>query len=75
MDRGRQNALSRCQRVAFWAAFPRLHTCVRAHHCAGVEDYVHRIGRTGRAGATGESYTFMTYEDGKHARELSQVRA
>lgn len=26
----------------------------------GVEDYVHRIGRTGRAGATGESYTFFT---------------
>lgn len=26
----------------------------------GVEDYVHRIGRTGRAGATGESFTFFT---------------
>ena len=26
----------------------------------GVEDYVHRIGRTGRAGATGKSYTFFT---------------
>jgi superfamily II DNA/RNA helicase len=26
----------------------------------GVEDYVHRIGRTGRAGASGESYTFFT---------------
>ena len=26
----------------------------------GVEDYIHRIGRTGRAGATGESYTFFT---------------
>lgn len=25
----------------------------------GVEDYVHRIGRTGRAGATGEAYTFF----------------
>lgn len=37
------------------------------------EDYVHRIGRTGRAGATGESYTFMTYADGKHARELMQL--
>lgn len=24
------------------------------------EDYVHRIGRTGRAGATGESFTFVT---------------
>lgn len=26
----------------------------------GVEDYVHRIGRTGRAGATGEAITFFT---------------
>jgi ATP-dependent RNA helicase DBP3 len=25
-----------------------------------VEDYVHRIGRTGRAGATGVSHTFFT---------------
>ena len=23
------------------------------------EDYVHRIGRTGRAGATGKAYTFI----------------
>eukprot|EP00201_Polytomella_parva_P017239 CAMPEP_0175061766 /NCGR_PEP_ID=MMETSP0052_2-20121109/13773_1 /TAXON_ID=51329 ORGANISM="Polytomella parva, Strain SAG 63-3" /NCGR_SAMPLE_ID=MMETSP0052_2 /ASSEMBLY_ACC=CAM_ASM_000194 /LENGTH=327 /DNA_ID=CAMNT_0016327669 /DNA_START=1264 /DNA_END=2244 /DNA_ORIENTATION=- len=34
------------------------------------EDYVHRIGRTGRAGATGDAYTFLTAEDGKHASEL-----
>lgn len=39
----------------------------------GVEDYIHRIGRTGRAGATGEAYTFFTSADGKHARELIQV--
>ena len=26
----------------------------------GVEDYVHRIGRTGRAGAKGIAYTFLT---------------
>ena len=25
-----------------------------------IEDYVHRIGRTGRAGAKGESVSFMT---------------
>lgn len=39
----------------------------------GVEDYVHRIGRTGRAGALGEAFTFFTPEDGKHARELVTV--
>jgi len=34
------------------------------------DEYVHRIGRTGRAGAHGKSYTFFTVNDGKHAREL-----
>ena len=40
----------------------------------GIEDYVHRIGRTGRAGATGESYTVLTHQDGKYARDLIRVR-
>ncbi|KXZ44396.1 hypothetical protein GPECTOR_68g367 [Gonium pectorale] len=39
----------------------------------GTEDYIHRIGRTGRAGATGDAYTFMTPEDAKHARDLITV--
>lgn len=39
----------------------------------GVEDYVHRIGRTGRAGLKGESYTFFTQADGKYARELIKL--
>lgn len=39
----------------------------------GVEDYVHRIGRTGRAGAKGVAYTFFSQQDGKYARELAQV--
>lgn len=38
-----------------------------------VEDYVHRIGRTGRAGATGTAYTFMTHDKSKHARELVDI--
>jgi ATP-dependent RNA helicase DDX5/DBP2 len=29
---------------------------------AGIEDYVHRIGRTGRAGAEGKAYGFFTAE-------------
>jgi len=29
------------------------------------EDYVHRIGRTGRAGATGKAFTFVTPDDDK----------
>ncbi|PKA62043.1 ATP-dependent RNA helicase-like protein DB10 [Apostasia shenzhenica] len=39
----------------------------------GIEDYVHRIGRTGRAGATGVSYTFFCDQDSKYARELAKI--
>nr|CAD1834833.1 unnamed protein product [Ananas comosus var. bracteatus] len=39
----------------------------------GVEDYVHRIGRTGRAGATGVSYTFFCENDSKYAADLVKV--
>lgn len=35
-----------------------------------VEDYVHRIGRTGRAGEKGYSVTFFTRNDAKKARDL-----
>jgi len=39
----------------------------------GVEDYVHRIGRTGRAGAKGKAYTFFTQSDKKLATQLVEV--
>ncbi|WCJ21040.1 DEAD-box ATP-dependent RNA helicase 14 [Euphorbia peplus] len=39
----------------------------------GVEDYVHRIGRTGRAGATGVAHTFFGDHDAKYASELIKV--
>jgi len=38
-----------------------------------IEDYVHRIGRTGRAGKSGISYTFFQPGDKSHAGELQQV--
>uniref|UniRef100_A0A7S2YLW6 RNA helicase n=1 Tax=Entomoneis paludosa TaxID=265537 RepID=A0A7S2YLW6_9STRA len=38
-----------------------------------VEDYVHRIGRTGRAGAKGKAYTFFTQDDRKAATKLVEV--
>jgi ATP-dependent RNA helicase DDX5/DBP2 len=37
------------------------------------EDYVHRIGRTGRAGATGTAITFFTTENSKQARDLVAI--
>jgi len=38
-----------------------------------IQDYVHRIGRTGRAGATGISHTFFQPFDKTHAGELVAV--
>lgn len=38
-----------------------------------VEDYCHRIGRTARGGAKGNSYTFMGSRDGRKAGELIGV--
>lgn len=38
-----------------------------------VEDYVHRIGRTGRAGAKGKAYTFFTPGDKRAATQLVEV--
>ncbi|XP_068658407.1 DEAD-box ATP-dependent RNA helicase 14-like [Aristolochia californica] len=39
----------------------------------GIGDYVHRIGRTGRAGATGVSYTFFSDQDWKYAADLVKL--
>eukprot|EP00442_Polarella_glacialis_P019045 CAMPEP_0115161100 /NCGR_PEP_ID=MMETSP0227-20121206/71163_1 /TAXON_ID=89957 /ORGANISM="Polarella glacialis, Strain CCMP 1383" /LENGTH=447 /DNA_ID=CAMNT_0002573051 /DNA_START=152 /DNA_END=1491 /DNA_ORIENTATION=- len=37
------------------------------------EDYVHRIGRTGRAGCKGFAVTFLTRQDGAKARGIMEV--
>lgn len=38
-----------------------------------IEDYVHRIGRTGRAGEKGKAYSFFAPKDKKVAAGLAQV--
>jgi ATP-dependent RNA helicase DDX5/DBP2 len=38
-----------------------------------IEDYVHRIGRTGRAGSTGTAYSFFTPANARLASELVQI--
>jgi ATP-dependent RNA helicase DDX5/DBP2 len=38
-----------------------------------LEDYVHRIGRTGRAGAVGTAYTFFTASNFKLAPDLVKI--
>ena len=37
------------------------------------EDYVHRIGRTGRANAVGTAYTFFTLNNARQAGDLIKV--
>ncbi len=37
------------------------------------EDFVHRIGRTGRAGATGVAITFATYSEGRILNEIDKL--
>ncbi|MDQ1256608.1 MAG: ATP-dependent helicase RhlE, partial [Candidatus Hydrogenedentes bacterium] len=36
------------------------------------EDYVHRIGRTGRAEATGDAFTLMVAEDAQHVHAIER---
>ena len=38
------------------------------------EDYVHRIGRAGRAGATGDAFTLLTPSDAPFAREVASMQ-
>jgi ATP-dependent RNA helicase RhlE len=37
------------------------------------EDYVHRIGRTGRAGASGQAVSLVTEEDHKQLRQIERL--
>ncbi|MDQ6689495.1 MAG: DNA helicase, partial [Gemmatimonadota bacterium] len=37
------------------------------------EDYVHRIGRTGRAAATGDAYTFMSTDEIAMVRTIERM--
>jgi ATP-dependent RNA helicase DeaD len=38
-----------------------------------IEDYVHRIGRTGRIGRSGKAYTLVSREEGEYLTEIEQL--
>jgi ATP-dependent RNA helicase DDX5/DBP2 len=38
-----------------------------------IENYVHRIGRTARAGAKGTALSFFTMKHSRHAHELIKI--
>ncbi len=40
---------------------------------SGVEDYVHRIGRTARGENTGIAHTFLTQQDHRHAPVIVDI--
>ena len=40
---------------------------------ATAEDYIHRVGRTGRAEASGDAYTFVTPADAKLLRDIERT--
>jgi len=52
---------------------PKVEYVINFSFPLGIEDYVHRIGRTGRAGATGISHTFFHTFDKPNSGELIAV--
>ncbi len=38
-----------------------------------IESYVHRVGRTGRMGARGRAFTFVTHEEGNQLTEIEKL--
>ncbi len=63
-DRTSPRAVSTSRRSATWSTS----TC----RCAP-EDYIHRVGRTARAEATGEAYTFVSPKEAEHLRAIERA--
>ena len=38
-----------------------------------IENYIHRIGRTGRASKKGQSLTYMTVDEARFAKKLKKI--
>ena len=53
--------------------FPEIQHVINFDMPKTVEDYVHRIGRSGRAGASGYSISFFTQTNAAMARDLVKI--
>lgn len=51
---------------------PRLATVINYDLPRSTRDYIHRIGRTGRAGRTGIAISFITHENAEHFRLIEK---
>ena len=52
---------------------PNVSVVINYDMAKNIEDYTHRIGRTGRAGKSGRAITFLTAEDSRVFYDLKQV--
>ncbi|KYR01132.1 putative RNA helicase [Tieghemostelium lacteum] len=52
---------------------PSVRAVINASCPKNIEDYVHRIGRTGRAGATGESFTLIATNEDTNLRDMCDI--
>lgn len=52
---------------------PELNVVINYECPNHMEDYVHRVGRTGRAGRKGSAYTFIAPEEDKYASDILQA--
>ena len=53
--------------------FVNIQTVVNYDCPSSIDDYVHRIGRTGRGGSSGAAVTFFTEEDGSVIRSIAHM--
>lgn len=60
------------KRVLFQLTFASRHV-VNYDFPRNIEEYVHRVGRTGRAGKYGESISYFTRADWAQAKELISI--
>lgn len=67
------NAENFAQKYGFYLDVDGIKYVVNYDYPHSSEDYIHRIGRTGRCDSRGTSYAFFTPSNSKHAKDLISV--